>query len=56
MAQMKAKDEIEKALLRVDAAARSKFPGMTYEQGVEEALQWAIGEISDDEFGYGKGI
>lgn len=56
MAQMKAKDEIENALLRVDSGARSKYPGMTYEQGVEEALQWVLGEISDDEFGYGKGL
>jgi len=25
----------------------SKFPGMTYEQGVAEALQWVLGDSDD---------
>jgi hypothetical protein len=25
-------------------AGRSKFPGMTYEEGVQAALRWAIGQ------------
>ena len=28
----------------------TKFPSMTYEQGVEIALQWMLGKITDDEF------
>jgi hypothetical protein len=50
---MKTKDEIEKVLGRVDTASGSQYQAMTYEQGVEEALLWAIGDIPDDEFTYG---
>lgn len=28
-------------------AGTSKWPGMSYEQGVEAALRWAVGESSD---------
>ena len=37
----------------IDAAAvmiergRSKFPGMTYEEGVRAALDWLLGSIDD---------
>ena len=37
----------------IDAAAvmvergRSKFPGMTYEEGVRAALDWILGNIDD---------
>ena len=47
---MKTENEINQVLLRVDTASKSKFPAMTYEQGVEEALQWVLGEIPDNEF------
>jgi hypothetical protein len=49
MAQQKTKDEIERALQNVDTS-RTKYPAMTYEQGVEETLQWCLGEIPDEEF------
>lgn len=49
---MKTKEEIEKALSNVDEHALSKYPGMTYEQGIAEALQWVMGDISDEEFEY----
>ncbi len=26
----------------------SRFPGMTYEQGIREALEWVIGDTDDD--------
>ena len=48
---MQTKEIIERALARVDAH-KSKFPGMTYEQGVDEALQWVLGDLLDDEFPY----
>jgi hypothetical protein len=46
---MKSKDEIEEMLDRIDSQAPTKFPGMTYEGGLEEALRWVLGEIEDDE-------
>lgn len=46
---MKTKQEIEELLNKFDDQNNS-YPGMTYEQGIVEALQWVIGEISDDEF------
>jgi hypothetical protein len=52
MAQQKAKDEIERALNNVDTSCQTKYPGMTYEQGVEEALTWCLGELEDGEFEY----
>lgn len=50
---VKSEKEIDEALGRVDTA-KNNYPGMTYENGVEEALQWALGEISDEEFEFGK--
>ena len=47
---MKDETEINAALSKVDEFGASKFPGMTYEQGVAEALKWVIGFIPDDEF------
>lgn len=32
----------------------SEFPGMSYEQGVEETLLWVLKEIQDNEFEYAK--
>ena len=46
---MKTKQEIEQALYNFDEQ-KSKYPGMTYEQGIAEALQWVIEENSDEEF------
>ena len=42
-------EKIRSALDKLDAGA-SSFPGMTYEQGIEEALMWVLGDLKDDEF------
>ena len=46
---MKTKQEIETFLSCFDEY-KSEYRAMTYEQGVAEALQWAIGELADEEF------
>jgi len=50
---MKSKDEIENVLRNVDSA-NPKYFGMSYEQGVEEALQWVLDEIPNEDFEYTK--
>ena len=52
MAQQKAKDQIEAVLRKLQKGEGTKFSSMTYEQGIEEALLWVLGEIEDDEFEY----
>ena len=47
---MKNEQEIKEVLDKVDTTSGTKFSSMTYEQGVEEALSWVLGEISDEEF------
>ena len=50
---MKSLSEVNLTLENLPSAAdESRFPGMTYEQGVEEALLWVVEEISDEEFAY----
>lgn len=49
---MKDEQQIEEVLRKVDSTGGTKYPGMTYEEGVEEALRWVLGEIPDDEFEY----
>lgn len=49
---MKTAEQIEKALRRVIAGG-TQYPGMSYEEGIEEALRWVLGEVEDDEFVYG---
>ena len=39
--------EIDDYLRTVDDTAASKYPGMTYEQGIVEALRWVLGEQDD---------
>ena len=39
-------DEIAKAEEAI-AEGRSRWPGMSYEEGVSAALRWAIGETAD---------
>lgn len=52
MYQIKVKDsEINEVLdqcIEVEQSGNSKFPGMTYEQGVQEAIRWIIGEESNN--------
>jgi hypothetical protein len=47
---MKTQQQIEDALGKVESS-QTRFPGMSYEQGIEEALSWVLGEIPDNEFG-----
>jgi hypothetical protein len=47
---MRTDDEIDEQMnLAVDSidAGRSKWPGMSYEQGVDAALRWVRGESED---------
>ncbi len=49
---MKTEKEIKQARRNVYENATSKFTGQTYEQGVAEALDWVMGDVSDEEFEY----
>lgn len=46
---MRTKDEIEEFMSKIDVNAPSKYPGMSYESGLEEALRWVLGEADADE-------
>ena len=48
---MKTELQIKEVLSNVDTD-KNKYHGMTYEQGVEEALLWVLDELEDDEFPY----
>jgi hypothetical protein len=51
---MKTQNEIEQVLSNLpENPYKTKFASMTYEQGIDEALNWVLGEISDEEFEYG---
>jgi hypothetical protein len=44
----KTAEEIESVLEKIDTH-NTKYPAMSYEQGIEFALQWVLGEIADEE-------
>ena len=46
---MRIKEEIEAVRLKVNVYEGSKFPGMTYEEGIEAALSWVAGDTEDFE-------
>jgi hypothetical protein len=46
---MKSQEEIEIAMGHVDTD-HPQYPGMSYEDGILEALRWVMEEIPDDEF------
>lgn len=46
------KEKINAILEILPGAGETKYPGMTYEQGIEEVLMYLLGEISSDEFNY----
>lgn len=52
MAREKTESEIEAALRNLPADGSTKYPGMTYEEGIDEALRWVLGEIPDEDFEY----
>jgi hypothetical protein len=49
---MRRDKEIQAALSNVDAVGQSRYAGMTYEQGIDEALRWVLEEISNEDFEY----
>ena len=46
---MKTEQEIQEAADKVDTS-KNPYPGMTYSQGVRDALDWVLGDLEDDEF------
>ena len=44
---MRTKEEIEEVLQKVNPYEGSKYPGMTYEEGVDDALNWVAGNTLD---------
>lgn len=49
---MRAKSEIEKVLRNLPESGLTRYKGMTFEQGIEEALSWVLEEIPDEKFEY----
>lgn len=48
---MKSAEEVASLLEAVDTKPGStEFPNMSYEQGVQETLEWVLEEIPDEEF------
>lgn len=47
--RVKTEEEVREILDTWDREA-NKYPNMTYEQGIDEALAWFVGELEDDEF------
>ncbi|MCK5604434.1 hypothetical protein KAR91_21265 [Candidatus Pacearchaeota archaeon] len=44
-------ENIDKIITRIyDHLHQSKFPGMSYEQGIRDALDWIAGELNEDDF------
>lgn len=50
MSEMKTENEINDAVGRVDIYVATKHPGSTYEQGIRDAFDWILGDLSDEEF------
>jgi hypothetical protein len=46
---VKTEEEVKKILKLIDAES-NPFPGMTYIQGIEEALLWVVEDIEDEDF------
>lgn len=47
---MKTQSEIQAVADKVDTVSPSRYPNMTYEEGVRSALDWVLGDTPDDEF------
>ena len=50
--RMKTDKQIEDALERLEACPNT-YNGMTYKDGISEALNWLLENISDEEFEFG---
>lgn len=51
MTIQRSSDEIEEQISKATEIINTdgtKVPGMSYEQGVDEALRWVLGESSDE--------
>jgi hypothetical protein len=48
MDELRSTKEIEEMLGRAEDTPENAYPGMTYVQGVQEALRWALG-LQDEE-------
>lgn len=51
MKVMRTEDEVNDLLnqcVEAEDSGRSKFPGMTYEQGVRNAIDWLTGNSDDN--------
>ena len=44
---MKSKTEIEALICELSTTEVTRFPGMTYEQGIDIALRWVLDEEED---------
>ena len=53
---MKVDFEIENVLANLPEQGKTNFCAMTYEQGIEAALLWVMGEIEDEEMEYVEGV
>jgi hypothetical protein len=49
---MRHPNRLQEVLVCLPASGATQFPGMTYEQGIEDALMWAMEELEDDDFEY----
>jgi hypothetical protein len=47
---MREEDEIEQVIRNLPS--ETKYRGMTYEEGIRDALEWVLGNLDDDEFDY----
>ena len=47
---MKTLEEVGIARNNIDENSESRYNGMTYEQGLAEALDWVAGHIDDGKF------
>ena len=44
-------DAIISACMEKEDEGGSRYPGMTYEQGLKEALMWIVGDLEGDPYG-----
>ena len=45
---MRTREEIEAVLDELPTMGETKYAAMTYEGGIQEALEWVLGEIKDE--------
>ena len=46
------KKKLQAIIDKLPTYGETKFPSMTYEQGIEEVLMYLLGECDPDEFAY----